>query len=106
MLLYKSFSEQCTIFDVCLQLYGSLDLLPKLISDNGIIDISLNVSKDKVFVFDTDFIDNEFISNEIIRNDYTFCTGFLPIFDNNKKMLLASSDILASTDIICSRIYI
>ena len=104
MLLYKSFSEECTIFDVCLQLYGSLDLLPKLISDNGIIDISAKIKKETLFIYDTDFIDNEFISNEIIRNSLNFCTGFLPIFDNNINIFLASSDVLASTDYLCSQI--
>jgi hypothetical protein len=104
MLQYKSFSENCSIFDVVLQLYGNLDLTPKLMDDNDIQDLTLKTTAGQTFVFDTDFVDNEFISNEIIRNSLNFCTGFLPIFDNNINLFLASSDVLASTDYLCSQI--
>lgn len=81
MLLFKQFSEGCTFFDVVLQCYLSLNLMPKFIIDNNITDLNLATTAGQIFNYDSDFISDEFLSGEVLKNDYKFCTG-RPIFDN------------------------
>lgn len=80
MLLSKSFSEGCTFFDVVLQCYLSLNLMPKFILDNNITDLNLATTAGQSFVYDSDFVEDEFLNFEVLKNDYKFCTG-RPIFD-------------------------
>lgn len=101
MLLSKQFSEGCTFFDVVLQCYLSLNLMPKFILDNNITDLNLATTAGQVFKYDSDFISDEFLSGEVLKNDYKFCTG-RPIFDNTivrgNYLLTETPEILSSED--------
>lgn len=99
MQVSKSFPEGCTFFDVVLQCYYSLNLMPKFISDNGILDLNLVTTANQTFVYDNELIYDEFLSNEAIKNDYKYCTGELKVnsnFARSSYLLVESSDILST----------
>jgi hypothetical protein len=99
MQAFKTFSQGCTIFDVVLQLYLSLNLLPKLILDNNITDLNAITTTGQVFVYDTDFVYNEILSEEITRKNYNFRTSELKIFNRSNLenyLLIENGDILAT----------
>ena len=98
MQVSKSFPEGCTFFDVVLQCYASLNMMPKFILDNDIKDLNLITTAGQTFVFDTDFIVDEFISTEVSKNDYKYCTGNLrtPPLSNKRFLLCEDGKILAS----------
>jgi len=75
MQVFKEFQQGCTIFDVVLELYLSLNMLPKLIYDNSITDINAITTTGQKFAYDTDFIYNEKMSDEITKKNYKFRTG-------------------------------
>jgi hypothetical protein len=97
MQAYKQFEQGCTIFDVVLQLYLSLNMLPKLLFDNNITDLNALTTTGQIFVYDTDFIDNETMSEEITKKDYKFKTSDLKITNNaviGDFLLIESAEIL------------
>ena len=97
MQAFKEFQQGCTIFDVVLELYLSLNLLPKLILDNGITDINQITTTGQKFTYDTDFIFNEKMSEEITRKNYKFRTSDLKIYSNEvfgDYLLIENSEIL------------
>lgn len=75
MQAFKEFQQGCTIFDVVLELYLSLNMLPKLISDNSITDLNALTTTGQKFTYDTDFVYNEKMSDEITKKNYKFRTG-------------------------------
>jgi hypothetical protein len=97
MQAYKQFEQGCTIFDVVLQLYLTLNLLPKLILDNHITDLNTLTTTGQSFVYDTEFIDNEQMSQEITKKNYKFKTSDLKIRNNSiigDFLLIESEEIL------------
>lgn len=97
MQAFKQFQQGCTIFDVVLELYLTLNLLPKLIFDNGITDINAVTTTGQIFQYDTELIFNETMSEEIIKKNYNFRTSDLKIYNKAVKgnyLLIESSDIL------------
>jgi hypothetical protein len=97
MQAFKQFTQGCTLFDVVLELYLSLNLLPKFIVDNNITDLNAITTSGQVFKYDTDFIANEILSEEIARKSYQFKTGDLKIFSRGivgEYLLIESSEIL------------
>ena len=101
MQVYKSFSEGCTFFDVVMQCYLSLNMMPKLILDNGIKDLNLTTTAGEVFLYDTDFVSDEFLNNEVVKNDYKFCTG-RPIFydsENRFSFLITENNEYITTGV-------
>jgi len=89
-----------TILDICLNVYCSLNLLPKFIMDNNIKSLNLVTGINDVFVYDTDFVADEFLQRDILKNDYKFVTGNLYIpnasFTNENYLLIQSGAILQS----------
>jgi hypothetical protein len=97
MQAFKEFTQGCTIFDVVLELYLSLNMLPKLISDNNITDLNVLTYTGQIFKYDTDFIFNEIMSEEISKKNYKFSTGELKVFNNQilgDYILIENSEIL------------
>lgn len=97
MQAYKQFEQGCTIFDVVLQLYLSLNMLPKLILDNNITDLNTLTTTGQSFVYDTEFIDNEQMAQEITKKKYNFKTSDLKIRNNSiigDFLLIESAEIL------------
>jgi len=89
-----------TILDICLNVYSSLNMLPKLIIDNNIQNLNFVTGINDTFIYDTDFVVDEFLQNDIIKNDYKFVTGDLYIpnasFTNENYLLIESGAILQS----------
>lgn len=98
MQVFKQFTQGCTLFDVVLELYLSLNMLPKLITDNNITDLNAITTSGQIFKYDTDFVSNEVMAEEILRKNYKFCTGELKIYNdvliNENYLLIESSEIL------------
>ena len=97
MQAFKEFSQGCTIFDVVLELYLSLNMLPKLISDKNITDLNVLTYTGQTFKYDTDFVFNETMSDEILKKNYKFSTGELKVFNNQilgDYLLIENSEIL------------
>jgi hypothetical protein len=97
MQAYKQFEQGCTIFDVVLQLYLTLNMLPKLILDNHITDLNTLTTTGQSFVYDTEFIDNEQMAQEITKKNYKFKTSDLKIRNNSiigDYLLIESAEIL------------
>lgn len=96
MQLYKEFSEGCTFYDVVLNVYLSLNLMPKFIIDNNIKDINLVTTAGQGFYFDTDYIDDDFMNDKVIKNNYKFCTGkfFVNTGIRGNYLLIESGEIL------------
>lgn len=69
---YKTYSNQ-NMLDICLNTYGSLNLLGKFIKENNIRNIVYNPPNNITFVFD-----NTLITNRIIYNlNKTYATNQL-----------------------------
>ena len=100
MLLSFKPSIGSTILDVCLNVYLSLNLLPKLIEDNGITNLNAVTGIGEEFIYDTEFIYDEFESNEVMRNQYKFVTGDVSMpnasFTSGDYLLIESGAILSS----------
>jgi len=97
MQVFKQFSQGCTLFDVVLELYLTLNMLPKLIFDNNITDLNAITFTGQMFKYDTDFIFSETMADEIIRKDYKFSTGELKVFNRailGDYLLIESEEIL------------
>lgn len=104
MQAFKEFRQGCTIFDVVLELYLSLNMLPKLISDNSITDLNALTTTGQKFAYDTDFIYNEKMSDEITKKNYKFRTGdFTPkisdtILIGNQKWTIKNLNVTTYRD--------
>jgi len=66
MLQYKAVDNQ-NIFDVCLNTYGTLDLLNKLLEDNKIDNVNINPASGQLFTWDETLTADQAI-NQISQN--------------------------------------
>ncbi len=73
----KSFKviSNCTIYDVCLNTYGTLDLLVKLMVDNNFPGVNSYPVNGSEFVFDETLINNELIYNQATLNNIKYATS-------------------------------
>jgi hypothetical protein len=97
MQAFKQFQEGCSIFDVVLELYLSLNMLPKLVFDNNITDLNLITTTGQGFFYDTEFTASERMSEEIIKKNYKFKTSELKTTNNviaENYLLIENSEIL------------
>jgi hypothetical protein len=100
--MQQSFSPSLgsTILDICLNVYCSLNLLPKLIQDNNIQSLNFVSGVGDVIIYDTDFVADEFIQRDILRNNYKFVTGDLHVpnasFTNENYLLIENGAIMQS----------
>lgn len=89
-----------TILDICLNVYCSLNLLPKLLQDNNITNLNYVSGIGEEIIYDTDFVADEFIQRDILRNNYKFVTGNLYVpnasFTNENYLLIESGAIMQS----------
>lgn len=58
-----SAASNSTIYDVCLNTYGSLDFLVKLMLDNNYINVNTYPTSGQVFIFDETLIANQAVQN-------------------------------------------
>lgn len=67
--------SNCTIYDVCLNTYGTLDLLTKLMVDNNFPGVNFYPENGQIFVFDETLISNELIYNQAVLNNVKYATS-------------------------------
>ena len=89
-MLYES-KEGQNIYDVCLQTYGILDYLLKLITENNLDSIGTQF-KHKIFTFDEDLIVDYALFNKITSEKINYLTGM------QLQGLLTDSGIQIQTD--------
>lgn len=63
-----------SIYDVCLQTYGNLALIYKLIEDNGIDGLNMDVYSGQKFVWDETLVDNEQINSQFAASGVYYST--------------------------------
>lgn len=66
--------SNCTIYDVCLNTYGTLDLLVKLMNDNNFPGVNFYPENGTVFIFDETLISNELIYQQAVLNNIKYAT--------------------------------
>lgn len=75
MKTYQSISGQ-SIYDVCLQTYGELDYLYKLMQDNGILGLNVGIPGGTVFTWDDSLVQDQnlnatfLLTNKLYSTDY------------------------------------
>lgn len=52
-------ADNSTIYDVCLNTYGTLDLLVKLMQDNGFANVNQYPVAGQVFLYDDELVENQ-----------------------------------------------
>ena len=57
--------ENSTIYDVCLNTYGTLDLLVKLMVDNLFLNVNLYPTTGQIFSFDETLVANQATAQNI-----------------------------------------
>lgn len=63
-----------SIFDVCLNTYGTLDYLYKLMQDNGFVNINTSVSSGQPFSWDDSFVFNQALNVNYAANGIKYST--------------------------------
>jgi hypothetical protein len=77
-----------SVIDICMNTYGTLDYLSKLMSDNSIDDVNISPLSQQVFFWDN-LAQDDF---EIIQNIYTYSTEKIEItVSSNKEFSLEFS---------------
>lgn len=72
-LIYKSIAGQ-SIYDVCLQTYGSLDFVFKLMQDNAFTGLDTTVSSGQPFTWDSTLVVNQQLYQQNISNSVLYAT--------------------------------
>jgi hypothetical protein len=68
--------EGQSLYDVCLNTYGSLDFLLKLLQDNGIPDINQYPHSGQIFSFDPALIVDEGVFRQLIVTNTRYATAY------------------------------
>ena len=91
--------EGANLFDICLNTYTSLDMLPRFIKDNNITDLNMQTKVGDLFIYESDLIINEIMIDVISRNRLLFMTGDInsaTVITPSNYLLIESYDILQS----------
>lgn len=62
-----------TIYDVCLNTYGTLNLLGKLMDDNNHEGVNINPAQGQVFLFDENLVNVQ--TNQSLVQNYSIAAG-------------------------------
>ncbi len=62
-----------TIYDVCLNTYGTLNLLGKLMDDNNHEGVNANPAQGQVFLFDENLVNVQ--TNQSLVQNYSIAAG-------------------------------
>jgi len=66
MQVFKAVSNS-TIYDVCLNTYGTLDLLVKLMTDNNFESVNNYPANEQLFYFDETMVANQAVQNVNVK---------------------------------------
>jgi hypothetical protein len=67
--------ENSTIYDVCLNTYGSLDFLIKLMVDNDFAGVETRPKAGQEFIFDESLVVNQQVYNTNFNKNIKYATG-------------------------------
>lgn len=70
---YKAIEGQ-SLLDVCLQTYGTLDLLIKLMQDSGIDNVNVKPKSQQVFIYDDTLVFNQGVTNQYLLSNIIYAT--------------------------------
>lgn len=70
---YKAIEGQ-SLLDVCLQTYGTLDLLIKLLQDSGVDNVNVKPKSQQVFIYDDILIFNQGVANQFLLSNIIYAT--------------------------------
>lgn len=73
MTLFNAVAGQ-SIFDVCVNTYGSLDYLVKLMQDNGVANVDAPVITNQAFLWDETLVSNQNIQQQIQQSNIVMAT--------------------------------
>jgi hypothetical protein len=65
--------ENSTIYDVCMNCYGTLNLLGKLMLDNNIDSVDLCPTNGQIYMYDDSFVNVQ--SNQNLNANYSVSDG-------------------------------
>lgn len=91
--------EGSNIFDLVLNTYTSLDMLPKFIKDNNITNLNMISKVGDIFIYETDLIINKIMIDRISRDRLLFTTSDInntTFIGNSNYLLIESYDNLLS----------
>lgn len=83
-----SVTQNQSIFDVCLQTYGSFDYLYKLINDNGIASIDTPLVSGQVIEWDENLITDKSLYQTLTAGNVRFETKFNEEMNENYTYLV------------------
>ena len=75
MQTYQSISGQ-SIYDICLQTYGVLDYLYKLMIDNGILGLNSGIPSGTVFSWDDTLVQDQNLNVSFLASNKLFSTDY------------------------------
>lgn len=64
-----------SIFDVCLNCYGTMDLLYKLLQDNGIDSINATPYSRQIFTYDDTLVIDQGVNQQFTQSGYKYATN-------------------------------
>jgi hypothetical protein len=67
--------ENSTIYDVCLNTYGSLDFLVKLMAENDFDGVEVRPKAGQEFLFDESLVVNQLVYNDNLSKSVKYATG-------------------------------
>lgn len=71
---FNAFNGQ-SLLDVCLNTYGSLDYLLKLVQDNGIANVNVVPVSGQAFVYDDSLVIDQSTLQQTTAAGIIYCTG-------------------------------
>lgn len=60
-------ADNSTIYDVCLNTYGTVNLLVKLMQDNGFPNVNTYPVAEQVFLYDDELVENQALMQTDIK---------------------------------------
>ena len=69
---FKAVSNS-TIYDVCLNTYGTLNLLAKLMDDNSFQGVTIYPTSGQIFLYDDEFVNVQ--TNQNLERNFTVSAG-------------------------------
>jgi hypothetical protein len=101
MILTYNSPINATIFDVCLQTYGSLDNLHLLITDNNITNINTLTTANQSFIYDYDLVVDYSTVDTLRKTNIQIITGdryLNQVFAEPPFLLTETPEILDTED--------
>lgn len=87
-----------SLYDVCLNTYGSLDFMYKLLQDNGIRNVKDDVVTGQIFTWDDSLVINQQINQAFAASGIFYATDLYPPSSKNSGEGIITEDGFFITD--------